>query len=94
MHVHRLMQQACGSVTLGSLLIFFHWGSYNNNSPRTFLNSVFKSTVPQRKREGGFNCVYKCMYMHAYTNISDIPYPTVNTKDCNNNKWSWIPEET
>jgi hypothetical protein len=35
MHVHsavshgRLMQQACGSVTLASLLIFFHRGSYN-----------------------------------------------------------------
>jgi hypothetical protein len=28
-----LMQQACGSVTLASPLIFFHQGSYNNNSP-------------------------------------------------------------
>jgi hypothetical protein len=42
LHVHsmvshgRLMQQACGSVTLASLLIFFHRGSYNSNSPATF----------------------------------------------------------
>jgi phosphodiesterase/alkaline phosphatase D-like protein len=42
MHVHsvvshgRLMQQACGSVTLASLLILFHRGSYNNNSQGTF----------------------------------------------------------
>jgi hypothetical protein len=41
MHVHsamsrgRLMQQACGSVILASPLIFFHRGSYNNNSPGT-----------------------------------------------------------
>jgi hypothetical protein len=32
----RLMQQACGSVTLASPLILFHWGSYNSNSPGTF----------------------------------------------------------
>jgi hypothetical protein len=32
----RLMQWACRSVTLASLLIFFHRSSYNNNSPGTF----------------------------------------------------------
>jgi hypothetical protein len=32
----RLMQEACGSVTLASFLTFFHRGSYNNNSPGTF----------------------------------------------------------
>jgi hypothetical protein len=31
----RLMQYACRSVTLASPLIFFHRGSYNNNSPGT-----------------------------------------------------------
>jgi hypothetical protein len=32
----RLMQQACRSMTLASPLIFFHQGSYTNNSPGTF----------------------------------------------------------
>jgi hypothetical protein len=32
----RLTQSACGSVTLASPLIFFHWVSYNNNSLGTF----------------------------------------------------------
>jgi hypothetical protein len=32
----RLMQQPCRSVTLASPFIFFHRGSYNNNSPGTF----------------------------------------------------------
>jgi hypothetical protein len=32
----RLTQQACRSVTVASPLIFFHRGSYNNNSPGTF----------------------------------------------------------
>jgi hypothetical protein len=42
MHVHsmvshgRLMQYACGSVTFAPSLIFFHLGSYKNNSPGTF----------------------------------------------------------
>jgi hypothetical protein len=31
----KLMQQACGSVTLASPLTFFHQGSYNSNSPGT-----------------------------------------------------------
>jgi hypothetical protein len=30
------MWQAFRSVTLASPLIFFHWGSYNNNIPATF----------------------------------------------------------
>jgi hypothetical protein len=32
----RLMQQVCRGVTWASTLIFFHQGSYNNNSPETF----------------------------------------------------------
>jgi hypothetical protein len=32
----RLMQWAFGSVNLASLLIVFHWGSYNNNSLEAF----------------------------------------------------------
>jgi hypothetical protein len=32
----RLLQYTFGSVTLASPLIFFHGGTYNNNSPGTF----------------------------------------------------------
>jgi hypothetical protein len=32
----RLMQWACGSVTLASRMIFFHRGSYNNSTLGTF----------------------------------------------------------
>jgi hypothetical protein len=36
----RLMQESCRSVTLGSPLIIFHRGSYNNNSLQTFWQNL------------------------------------------------------
>jgi hypothetical protein len=36
------------SVTLTSPLIFFHWGSYNNNSPWTFRYNLVNFWVPEQ----------------------------------------------
>jgi hypothetical protein len=58
MHVQRavsrgiLMQQACGSVTLATPLIFFRRGSYNNNFPMPP-----RSLADMNHRFGGTYCI-------------------------------------